>query len=127
MPSARFDFLGIGNAIVDVLARTEEDFLVKQGMNKGGMALIDEARAQSIYDAMGSAVEISGGSAANTIVGLASFGSRSAFVGKVKNDELGRAFSHDIRAAGATFTTPAATEGPSTARCYVLVTPDGER
>jgi sugar/nucleoside kinase (ribokinase family) len=127
MASARFDVLGIGNAIVDVLARTEDDFLVKQGMNKGGMALIDEGRAQSIYDAMGSTVEISGGSAANTIVGIASLGSRGAFVGKVKDDELGRAFSHDIRAAGVAFTTPAATSGPSTGRCYVLVTPDGER
>jgi sugar/nucleoside kinase (ribokinase family) len=127
MPSARFDVLGIGNAIVDVIARTEEDFLLKQGMHKGAMALIDEARAQAIYDAMGPAIETSGGSAANTIVGLASFGSRAAFIGKVKNDELGRAFAHDIRAAGATFTTPAATVGPSTARCYVLVTPDGER
>jgi sugar/nucleoside kinase (ribokinase family) len=127
MPSARYDVLGIGNAIVDVLARTEDDFLVKQGMNKGGMALIDEGRAQSIYDAMGSTVEISGGSAANTIVGIASLGSRGAFVGKVKDDELGRAFSHDIRAAGVAFTTPAATSGPSTGRCYVLVTPDGER
>ncbi len=127
MPSARYDVLGIGNAIVDVLARTEEDFLVRQGMNKGGMALIDEGRAQSIYDAMGSTVEISGGSAANTIVGIASLGSRGAFVGKVKDDELGRAFSHDIRAAGVSFTTPAAAAGPSTGRCYVLVTPDGER
>ena len=127
MSSARYDVLGIGNAIVDVLARTEEDFLVRQGMNKGGMALIDEGRAQSIYDAMGSTVEISGGSAANTIVGIASLGSRGAFVGKVKDDELGRAFSHDIRAAGVAFTTPAAASGPSTGRCYVLVTPDGER
>ncbi len=127
MPTARYDVLGIGNAIVDVLARTEEDFLLKQGMRKGTMALIDEARAQAIYDAMGPAVEISGGSAANTIVGVASLGSRGAFVGKVKNDGLGRAFSHDIRAAGVTFTTPPAAEGASTGRCYVLVTPDGER
>jgi sugar/nucleoside kinase (ribokinase family) len=127
MPSARFDVLGIGNAIVDVIARTEEDFLLKQGMHKGAMALIDEARAQSIYAAMGPAIETSGGSAANTIVGLASLGSRSAFIGKVKDDELGRTFAHDIRAAGATYTTPPASDGPSTARCYVLVTPDGER
>jgi sugar/nucleoside kinase (ribokinase family) len=127
MATARYDVLGIGNAIVDVLARTEEDFLLKQGMNKGAMALIDETRAQAIYDAMGPAVEISGGSAANTIVGVASLGSRSAFVGKVKNDDLGRAFSHDIRAAGVTFTTPPAAAGASTGRCYVLVTPDGER
>jgi sugar/nucleoside kinase (ribokinase family) len=127
MSSARFDVLGIGNAIVDVIARTEEDFLLKQGMHKGTMALIDEARAQAIYDAMGPAIETSGGSAANTIVGLASLGSRSAFIGKVKDDEIGRTFAHDIRAAGASYTTPPAADGPSTARCYVLVTPDGER
>jgi len=127
MVSARYDVLGIGNAIVDVIARTDEDFLLKQGMTKGTMALIDEARAEQIYDAMGPAVEISGGSAANTIVGLASLGGRGAFVGKVKDDELGRAFSHDIRAAGVTFATPPASDGASTGRCYVLVTPDGER
>ena len=127
MPSIRYDVLGIGNAIVDVIARTEEDFLLKHGMNKGGMALIDEPRAEAIYKAMGTAVETSGGSAANTIVGVASLGSRSAFIGKIKDDVLGRAFSHDIRAAGAAFATPPAAAGPSTARCYVLVTPDGER
>jgi adenosine kinase len=125
--TTRFDVLGIGNAIVDVLARTEDDFLIKQGMQKGTMALIDEAGASKIYDAMGPAVEISGGSAANTIVGVASLGGRAAFVGKVKDDELGRVFAHDIRAAGVAFYTPPASEGPSTARCYVLVTPDGER
>ncbi len=127
MVSARYDVLGIGNAIVDVIARAEENFLLKQGMHKGTMALIDEARAETIYDAMGPAVEISGGSAANTIVGLASLGGRGAFVGKVKNDGLGRAFSHDIRAAGVHFATPPASGGASTGRCYVLVTPDGER
>jgi sugar/nucleoside kinase (ribokinase family) len=127
MPSARYDVLGIGNAIVDVIARAEEDFLLKQGMRKGTMALIDEARAEAIYDAMGPAVEVSGGSAANTIVGLSSLGGRGAFVGKVKDDVLGRAFSHDIRAAGVAFGAPAASAGPSTGRCYVLVTPDGER
>jgi sugar/nucleoside kinase (ribokinase family) len=127
MPSARFDVLGIGNAIVDVIARTEEDFLLRQGMRKGTMALIDEPRAQAIYEAMGPAMEMSGGSAANTIVGLASLGSRAAFIGKVKDDVLGRAFAHDIRAAGVSYTTPLAAGGPSTARCYVLVTPDGER
>jgi len=127
MPSVRYDVLGIGNAIVDVIARTEEDFLLKHDMRKGGMALIDETRAQAIYDAMGSTVETSGGSAANTIVGVASLGARAAFVGKVKQDALGRAFAHDIRAAGVAFTTPQATDGPSTARCYILVTPDGER
>jgi sugar/nucleoside kinase (ribokinase family) len=127
MPIAHYDVLGIGNAIVDVIARAEEDFLLKQGMRKGAMMLIDEARAGAIYDAMGPAVETSGGSAANTIVGLSSLGARSAFVGKVKDDGLGRAFSHDIRAAGVAFTTAPASAGPSTGRCYVLVTPDGER
>jgi sugar/nucleoside kinase (ribokinase family) len=127
MASTRFDVLGIGNAIVDVLARTDDGFLIKQGMHKGGMALIDESRAAAIYDAMGPAIEVSGGSAANTIVGVASLGAKAAFVGKVRDDELGRVFGHDIRAAGVAFDTPPAADGPSTARCYVLVTPDGER
>src|SRR6185503_8266081 len=100
MPDLKYDVLGIGNAIVDVIARAEDDFLVRQKMHKGGMALIDEARAESVYDAMGPAVEIAGGWAANTIVGVAGFGGRAAPVGKVKADELGRAFAHDIRAAG---------------------------
>jgi adenosine kinase len=125
--SARFDVLGIGNAIVDVLARADDDFLLAHNMRKGGMALIDEARAQAIYDAMGPAVEISGGSAANTMVGVAGFGGRAVFIGKLKADELGRTFSHDIRAAGVGFSAPPAPDGPSTGRCYILVTPDGER
>src|SRR5437763_1065594 len=99
----RYDVLGIGNAIVDVIARAEDDFLVRQNMHKGGMALIDEPRAEAIYQAMGPAMEISGGSAANTIVGVASFGARAAFVGKVRDDVLGRAFAHDIRKAGVIF------------------------
>jgi adenosine kinase len=127
MPATQYDVLGIGNAIVDVIARAEDDFLVKHGMNKGTMALIDEPRAEAIYASMGPAIEISGGSGANTIAGVASFGARAAFIGKVKDDELGRAFAHDIRAAGVAFDTPPASDGPSTARCYVLVTPDGER
>jgi adenosine kinase len=127
MAAARFDVLGIGNAIVDVIARTEDDFLIGHNMRKGSMQLIDEAQASRIYDAMGPAVEVSGGSAANTIVGVAGLGARAAFIGKVKDDELGRVFAHDIRAAGVSFATPPASAGPSTARCYVLVTPDGER
>jgi adenosine kinase len=127
MAAARFDVLGIGNAIVDVIARTEDDFLIGHNMRKGSMQLIDEAQAARIYDAMGPAVEVSGGSAANTIVGVAGLGARAAFIGKVKDDELGRVFAHDIRAAGVSFATPPASAGPSTARCYVLVTPDGER
>jgi sugar/nucleoside kinase (ribokinase family) len=127
MPDLKYDVLGLGNAIVDVLARAEDDFLARQGMQKGGMMLIDEARAESIYQAMGPAVEISGGSAANTIVGVASFGGRAAFVGKIKDDELGKVFAHDIRAVGVAFDSKPAADGPSTGRCYVLVTPDGER
>lgn len=127
MGGAEFDIVGIGNAIVDVIARMEDDFLVRHGMAKGGMALVDEKRAQAIYDAMGPAVEISGGSAANTTVGAAGFGARVAFIGKVKADALGGVFSHDIRAAGVTFATPAAPQGPATARCCIVVTPDGER
>ena len=127
MVAPRYDVIGIGNAIVDVIARAEEDFLVAQGMHKGAMTLIDEARAEKIYQAMGPAVESSGGSAANTIVGVASFGGRAAFVGKVKDDELGRAFAHDIRAARVAFESKPAGDGPATARCYIMVTPDGER
>src|SRR5208282_3788983 len=119
MTARRCDVLGIGNAIVDVLARAEEDFLLRQGMRKGTMALIDADRAEAIYAAMGPAVEVSGGSAANTIVGLASLGARSAFIGKVKDDLLGRAFAHDIRAAGVTFGTLPAADGAPTGRCYV--------
>jgi sugar/nucleoside kinase (ribokinase family) len=127
MTTVRTDVIGIGNAIVDVIARIEDDFLVRHGMHKGAMVLVDEARADAIYDAMGPAVEISGGSAANTAAGVASLGARAAFVGKVKQDGLGRVFAHDIRAAGVAFATPPAAAGPSTGRCYVLVTPDGER
>src|SRR6201994_442312 len=127
MTSVQYDVLGIGNAIVDVIAQTEEDFLVKHGMQKGAMTLIDEARAAKIYEAMGPTIESSGGSAANTIVGVASFGARAAFVGKVKDDTLGHVFGHDIRASGVAFETKPASDGPATACCYVLVTPDGER
>jgi adenosine kinase len=127
MTAAKFDLLGVGNAIVDVIARADDAFLVKHGMAKGTMALIDEARAKAIYDAMGSTTESSGGSAANTIVGAASLGARAAFIGKVKDDQLGHAFAHDIRANGVAFETKPAADGPSTARCYILVTPDGER
>ena len=127
MAATRYDVLGIGNAIVDVIARTDDDFLARQRMPKGTMQLIDEARASAIYDAMGPAMEVSGGSAANTVAGVASLGARAAFVGKVKDDELGRVFAHDIRAAGVAYETPPASDGPATARCYVLVTPDGER
>jgi adenosine kinase len=127
MTTARYDVIGIGNAIVDVIARADDDFLVRHQMAKGGMSLIDEARAEAIYKAMGPAREISGGSAANTIAGVASFGGRAAFIGAVKDDGLGKVFSHDIRAAGVSFDVAPIKDGPSTARSYILVTPDGER
>lgn len=127
MTAPRYDVLGIGNAIVDVIARAEDDFLIKQNMQKGGMALIDEGRAKGIYEAMGPATESSGGSAANTIAGVASFGAKAAFVGKTRNDNLGKVFAHDIHALGVGFDTPQAADGPATACCYIMVTPDGER
>ena len=127
MTAATYDVLGIGNAIFDIMATTDDSFLGKHGMAKGSMSLIDEARAKAIYDAMGPATKISGGSAANTIVGIASFGGRTAFVGKVKDDQIGKLYTHDIRAANVTFSTPAATAGVATGCSYILVTPDGER
>src|SRR6201998_3987593 len=127
MAEAKYDVLGIGNAIFDVLVRTDEAFLAAHGMAKGGMALIDEARAASIYSDMGPAVEMSGGSAANTIVGVANLGARAAYVGKVRDDQIGRLYTHDIRAAGVAFETKPAADGPATGCSYILVTPDGER
>jgi sugar/nucleoside kinase (ribokinase family) len=127
MTAPGYHVLGIGNALVDVIAHAEEEELLAHGMRKGGMALIDETQAEALYEAMGPATEISGGSAANTLVGVASLGAAAAFIGKVKADGLGRTFTHDIRAAGVTFATPAATTGPATGRSLILVTPDGER
>jgi sugar/nucleoside kinase (ribokinase family) len=131
MAEAKYDVLGIGNAIFDVLVQTDEAFLGRHGMTKGGMALIDEARAASIYRDMGKATdkatEMSGGSGANTIVGIASLGARAAFVGKVRDDQIGRLYAHDIRAAGVAFETGAASGGPATGCSYILITPDGER
>src|SRR5271154_1606515 len=127
MTAAKYDVLGIGNAIFDVLVQTDEGFLSRHGMTKGGMALIDEDRALSIYRDMGPAVEISGGSAANTIVGVANLGARAAYVGKVRDDQIGHLYTHDIRAAGVAFETKAASGVPATGCSYILVTPDGER
>ena len=127
MTSAKYDVLGIGNAIFDVLVQTDDGFLASHGMTKGGMALIDEARAGSIYRDMGPATEMSGGSAANTIVGIANLGARAAYIGKIKDDQIGRLYAHDIRAAGVAFETAPAPGGPATGCSYILVTPDGER
>ncbi|WIM10823.1 adenosine kinase [Enhydrobacter sp.] len=127
MTSAAFDVLGIGNAIVDVISHADDAFLVKHALNKGGMTLIDEARAESLYASMAPAVEISGGSCGNTMAGVASFGGKGAYIGKVRNDQLGAVFAHDLRATGVAFDTPVATAGPATARCLILVTPDAQR
>src|SRR3954451_20784377 len=127
MPQDSVDVLTIGNAIVDVLAKTDDAFLVAQGVRKGAMQLIDEERAESLYAAMGPATIISGGSGANTAVGVASLGGRAAFIGKVRDDELGRLYTHDLHAVGVSFEVGPATEGPATARSFILVTPDGER
>lgn len=125
--SSAFDVLGIGNAIVDVISRADDTFLKKHALVKGSMALIDEARAETLYADMGPGVEVSGGSCGNTMAGVASFGSKGIYVGKVRNDQLGAVFGHDLRATGVSFTTAQATEGPATARCLILVTPDAQR
>ncbi len=127
MSAPEFHVAGIGNAIVDVLAHADDKFLTANGIEKGGMTLVDEARATELYAALGQTVQVSGGSAANTIAGLASLGGKGAFIGKVRNDQLGTAFTHDIRSLGVTFDTVAADRGPATARCMIVVTPDAQR
>jgi sugar/nucleoside kinase (ribokinase family) len=127
MADRPIDVVGVGNAIVDVLAQAEDAFLTEQNLAKGAMTLIDGGRAEELYDLMGPGVEVSGGSAANTLAGLASLGGRGAFIGKVRDDQLGGIFRHDIRASGVRFDTPAASEGPPTARCLIFVTPDAQR
>src|SRR5262245_33256862 len=127
MSEARFDVLCIGNAIVDVLARVEDSFLARHGLTKGMMRLIDEPTADQLYGDMGPAIEVSGGSAGNTAAGIASFGGRVAYFGKVRNDQLGDVFTHDMRAQGVSFNSVRASTGPATARSFILVTPDGER
>ena len=122
-----YHVVAIGNAIVDVLSFAEDDFIVAQGMRKGGMQLINDVQAESLYTAMGQATEVSGGSAANTLAGMADLGAKTAFIGKVNKDELGRIFRHDLNAVGVEFTTPEATNGVPTARCLIVVTPDGQR
>jgi len=122
-----YDVTAVGNAIVDVIAPASDDFLHTEGLAKGAMTLIDEARAASLYARMAPGIEASGGSAANTVAGVASLGGRAAYMGKVAKDTLGEVFSHDIRASGAHFDTPPAVAGPATARCLINVTPDGQR
>jgi sugar/nucleoside kinase (ribokinase family) len=127
MSAARFAVTAIGNAIVDIIGRCDEDFLARHGAAKGSMRLVDAEMVQRLYSEMGPAIEISGGSAANTMVGLASFGGKAAFIGKVADDEFGRIFRHDIGAAGVTFETAAVSGKAPTSRSLILVTPDGER
>lgn len=119
--------IAIGNAIVDVMAPCDDALIERFGMVRGGMTLIDSQQARDLYDAMGPAREISGGSAANTLAGLAALGSRCAFIGQVADDQLGEVFAHDIRAGGIRFDTVARAGDPPTARCLIFVTPDGQR
>jgi sugar/nucleoside kinase (ribokinase family) len=127
MDAAKYDVVGIGNAIVDVLAQVDDNFLRSHDLSKGAMTLINSEPATKLHDQMGSAIECSGGSAANTIAGLASLGGNGAFVGKVCDDRLGTIFQHDIRALGVEFDTLLAAGGTPTARCLIFVTPDAQR
>jgi sugar/nucleoside kinase (ribokinase family) len=127
MTEAAMDVLCIGNAIVDVIARVDDRFIESHGLVKGSMNLIDEERAETLYARMGRAIEVSGGSAGNTAAGVAALGGKAGFFGKVKDDQLGAIFRHDMRAQGVRFDSVAAKEGPATARSFILVTPDGER
>jgi len=127
MAAPTIDVVGIGNAIVDVLAQADESFITAEKLAKGTMALIDEDRARALYERMGSGLEASGGSAANTIAGIASLGGKAAYIGKVADDLLGKVFAHDLRATGVRYETAPLHGGPATARCLILVTPDAQR
>ena len=127
MSQPSIQVIAIGNAIVDVMSPCADDLIDQLGLVRGGMTLVDTDRARELYDAMGPAREISGGSAANTLAGLAALGSRCAFIGQVADDQLGEVFAHDIRAGGISFATPARAGDPTTARCLIFVTPDGQR
>ena len=127
MTGTDLDVVALGNAIVDVLSESDDNFLDLHGLPKGGMQLIDEGQAKKLYGDMGPGMEMSGGSAANTMVGVAAMGGKAAFVGRVQGDQLGDVFTHDIRAAGVSFEPPAPKDGAATARCLVLVTPDAQR
>ncbi len=127
MTDTKFDVVGIGNAIVDIIARCDEAFLSNHGMEKGFMQLIDADQADALYGDVGTAIEQSGGSAANSCAGIASLGGKCAFIGRVAGDQFGAVFAHDMRAIGVAYDTPPSDAGLPTARCLVLVTPDGER
>lgn len=127
MSQVKYDVAGIGNALVDVIANADDAFLNSENIQKGGMTLIDADRADTLYSRMGEAIESSGGSCANTIAGLASLGGKGAFFGKVKEDQLGQVFVHDITTLGVAFPASVANDGAPTGRCLVLVTPDAQR
>ena len=127
MTQPRFDVIAIGNAIVDVIANTDDAFIAQENLTKGGMQLVDEEQAEALYGKMAAGREISGGSAANTLAGMAMLGRKCVFVGQVADDQLGEVFAHDIRAAGIEFDVPARAGEPATARCLILVTPDAQR
>src|SRR4051794_12822758 len=127
MPDRRLDVLAIGNAIVDVIANADDAFLAAHGMHKGAMQLIDEVQAAKLYEAMGAAREASGGSAANTVAGLASLGLKAGFIGQLASDQLGAIFSHDIRSLGVAFDTPPRDGIGATGSCLIVVTPDAQR
>jgi len=122
-----YDVVGIGNAIVDVISQEPESFIADNDLVKGAMTLIDTERAERLYAKMAPAIETSGGSAANTMAGVASFGGKVSYIGKVRDDQLGTVFGHDIRAVGVDFDMTSATDGPPTGRCLVVVTPDAAR
>lgn len=125
--TSRVDVVGVGNAIVDVISQSNDEFLAGEGLVKNSMSLIDSDRAHALYGRMGPGIEASGGSCANTMAGIASFGGSAAYIGKISDDQLGEVFAHDMRAVGVDFDVPPASEGPSTARCLILVTPDAQR
>ncbi|MEP6625279.1 MAG: adenosine kinase [Acidimicrobiia bacterium] len=127
MTSSEIDVVAIGNALVDVLSNESDEFVASHGMAKGGMDLIDTPRAEMLYAAMGPGIEVSGGSAANTAAGVASLGSRAAYIGRVRDDQLGTVYIHDLRAAGVHFETTPATDGMATGRSLIIVTPDAQR
>jgi len=125
--SKRYDVVGVGNAIVDVIVQADDAFLTRNRLQKGAMTLVDTDRSAELYEAFPPAIEVSGGSAANTIAGVASFGAPVAYIGKVRDDQLGEVYRHDLRAAGVTFEVPSARSGLETGRCLIVVTPDAER
>jgi len=127
MSDSKFDVVGIGNALVDVLSHEGDDFVDRMDLVKGSMTLIEEERAEELYAAMSHRTEMSGGSAANTVAGVASFGGRAAYIGRVRDDDLGTVFDHDLKSLDVTFTSPRAGDGPSTGRCMIIVTSDAQR